>query len=236
MGTMKAADLHRIVTEAALFTGNDSTLPMLTAVKIEINGKKIVAVATDRFTLGVSKAEYTGTKNNAGEADSEIAEEWSFMLYPDEYKQLLQAAKTAKAQTQWREVAIKRADNGFVVFEFSVGAEIRLREADVEFPKYRQLFPSVDDFALSEPVNVQAVDAKHFAKFAKVDDGGNGKSTRVKWVSIRAVEKRGTTDQREVQKPSICTIGENFVGLIMPIRLPDEDNGRYKLEYPDWLL
>lgn len=58
--TVLAADLARIISDAAIFSSRDTTLPMINAVQLESTAKHLMAVGTDRFTMGASVAEYTG--------------------------------------------------------------------------------------------------------------------------------------------------------------------------------
>ena len=96
--TMKAADLHRVIAEAKNFAGRDATLPMLQNVRIEATETQLVAVATDRFLLGVSRADYAG-------------EAFTVSVEGQQVDALLRMAKTAKRDEDWREVTIERRDD-----------------------------------------------------------------------------------------------------------------------------
>ena len=110
--TMKAADLHRVITEAKNFAGRDNTLPMLQNVRIEATETQLVTVATDRFLLGVSRADYY-----AGEA-------FTVSIEGQQVDALLRMAKTASRDAQWREVGIERRDDDNVEFRFNSGEAI----------------------------------------------------------------------------------------------------------------
>ena len=89
--SMKAADLHRVITEAKTFAGRDATLPMLQNVRVEATETQLVAVATDRFLLGASRADYAG-------------EALTVSIEGQQVDALLKMAKTASRDTQWREI------------------------------------------------------------------------------------------------------------------------------------
>ena len=51
---MLPADLFaEAISQVAIAAGRDDTLPMLTGIRVEISGDKVVLAATDRFRLAV---------------------------------------------------------------------------------------------------------------------------------------------------------------------------------------
>lgn len=61
VNTLKAKALHTALSDAILFTTAKALgLPMLEAIRLEFGGGQLIAVATDRFTLGASRVEYSG--------------------------------------------------------------------------------------------------------------------------------------------------------------------------------
>jgi len=52
-GTVPAGEFADAVSQAAVAAGKDDTLPMLTGIRLEIDGERITLAATDRFRLAV---------------------------------------------------------------------------------------------------------------------------------------------------------------------------------------
>ncbi len=201
--TMKAADLHRVIAEAKNFAGRDATLPMLQNVRIEATETQLVAVATDRFLLGVSRADYAG-------------EAFTVNIEGQQVDALLKMAKTASRDAQWREVTIERRDDGNVEFRFNSGEAITVTPSAHEFPKYQQLIPTttlLETETLHESP-VIGFNAAYLARFAKIDGA-----------HAMRVYTRG-------DKPTVVLIGDDFVGLIMPVRIPED---RRAYQRPAWI-
>ena len=47
------------VPQVAVAAGRDDTLPMLTGIRVEIDGRRLTLAATDRFRLAVRELEWT---------------------------------------------------------------------------------------------------------------------------------------------------------------------------------
>src|SRR5258708_39508886 len=52
-GTLPAELFAEAISQVAIAAGRDDTLPMLTGIRVEISGEKVVLAATDRFRLAV---------------------------------------------------------------------------------------------------------------------------------------------------------------------------------------
>jgi DNA polymerase III beta subunit, central domain len=224
IAVVKAAELHRLLSDVQPFAGNDDTLPMLTATHIEWNGKdkRFLAVTTDRFTLGISKLDVP----DSGVTGYGV-EDVYFMLEAKDVAALLRIAKTARKDVDWRLVTISRVGEipaGATVptftfrFAFFSGEQLTVKPFDVEFPKFRQLLPT------GEPVArcLTALNVHYLAKFAKVAN----ESQRIRFYSFDDSETGGV-------RPTAVLIGENFVGLIMPVRLGDESEAAWRK--PSWV-
>ena len=128
-----AADLFtEAVGQVAIAAGRDDTLPMLTGIRVEITGDKVVLAATDRFRLAVRELTWS-----TGTPDIDAA-----VLVPA--KTLAEAAKSVTAGADVH-LALGR---GAAVGEErllgmrSGGRRSTTRLLDTEFPKYRQLLPA----------------------------------------------------------------------------------------------
>lgn len=133
-GTVSSVDFAHAVSQAVTAAGRDDMLPVLTGVRIEIDGSTMALLATDRFRL--SHRELT----------------WNPQT-PDTSAAALVPAKvlsdTAKSLTSGAEISIALSTTGtgegLIGFEGTGLGGVRrttTRLLDGEFPKVRSLFPS----------------------------------------------------------------------------------------------
>lgn len=127
------ADLFaEAVGQVAVAAGRDDTLPMLTGIRVEIAGDKVVLAATDRFRLAVREITWSPS---AGDIDAAV-------LVPA--KTLAEAAKSVTPGT---DVHLALGTGAAVGEERllglrSGGRRSTTRLLDTEFPKFRQLLPT----------------------------------------------------------------------------------------------
>lgn len=162
-GTLPGDLFAEAVSQVAVAAGKDDTLPMLTGVRVEIEGDKVVLAATDRFRLAVRELQWAPADPSATGA----------ALVPA--KTLSEAAKSAGSDHA-----------GVVELAFggghSIGADGILgistdtkktttRLLDAEFPKFRQLFPAshtsvaaIESAALIEAIKRVALVAERGAQ------------------------------------------------------------------------
>jgi DNA polymerase-3 subunit beta len=57
-GTVDAATFATAVSQVALAAGKDETLPMMTGVRVELNGPNLALLATDRYRLAIREIEW----------------------------------------------------------------------------------------------------------------------------------------------------------------------------------
>jgi hypothetical protein len=217
---VKAAELHRWLSDVQPFAGTDDTLPMLTGTHVEWDGKRFLAATTDRFTLGISKLDVP----EPGVSDGGL-KDVEFMLARNDVAALLRIAKTAKRDEDWRQVTISRVGEipkGCTVptftyrFTFFSGETLTVKPFDAEFPKFKQLIPSGPPVARA----LSAFTVDYLAKFAKVT---TDRARRIQLYSFDDNEFGGA-------KPTVALIGDNFIGLIMPVRCEDA-----KWVKPGWI-
>jgi DNA polymerase-3 subunit beta len=170
-GTVKSDDFAHAVGQAVTAAGRDDMLPVLTGVRLEIDGSTISLLATDRFRLSIRELEWSPST-------------------PDETLAALVPAKvladTAKSLTSGSEVTIALSaggvGEGIIGFEGAAAGGVRrttTRLLDGEFPKVRSLFPNehltkalVDKAALVESVKrVSLVAERNTAVQLKFADG-----------------------------------------------------------------
>jgi DNA polymerase-3 subunit beta len=128
-GTVGSDEFAAAVAQVAIAAGRDDTLPMLTGVRVEIDGEAITLASTDRYRLAVRTLRWKPAR-------------------PDLSAVALVPAKTlsdtAKSFTSGAEVSISLADpaagEGMIGFSGG-GRRTTTRLLDAEFVKYQSLWP-----------------------------------------------------------------------------------------------
>jgi DNA polymerase III subunit beta len=133
-GTVSSDAFAHAVAQAVTAAGRDDMLPVLTGVRIEIEGDSIALLATDRFRLSQRELGW-----NPGTPDASVA-----ALVPAKV-----LGDTAKSLTVGPEVTIalsaSGSGDGIIGFEGTGPGGVRrttTRLLDGEFPKVRSLFPT----------------------------------------------------------------------------------------------
>jgi DNA polymerase-3 subunit beta len=131
-GSVPADLFAEAIGQVAVAAGRDDTLPMLTGIRVEISGDRMVLAATDRFRLAVRELTWT-TKT----PDVEAA-----VLVPA--KTLAEAAKTGLdgSEVQLALGAGPSVGQDGLLGIRSEGKRSTTRLLDAEFPKFRQLLPT----------------------------------------------------------------------------------------------
>lgn len=118
------------VAQVAVAAGRDDTLPMLTGVRVEIEGPQVVLAATDRFRLAVRHIEWQPART-----DIETS-----VLIPA--RTLSEAAKTLGASDAPVQLSLGTGTGADGLLGIvSAGRRTTTRLLDAEFPKFRQLLP-----------------------------------------------------------------------------------------------
>ena len=136
-GTVPSDVFAQAVSQVVTAAGREDTLPVLTGVRVEIEGNTISLLATDRYRLAVRELQWNPQSPDASAA----------ALVPARV-----LAETAKAMTG-TDIIVSLASlgsgagEGLVGFEGEVGGGQRratTRLLDGEFPKVRQIIPNDD--------------------------------------------------------------------------------------------
>ncbi|GAT69121.1 DNA polymerase III subunit beta [Planomonospora sp. ID91781] len=120
------------VAQVAVAAGKDDTLPMLTGVRVEIEGDTVTLAATDRYRLAVRELKW----------QPEQADISAIAMIPG--KTLADTAKALGSTGAQVEIAMSSAGGtgeGMIGFS-SAGRRTTTRLLDPEFPKYRSLLPT----------------------------------------------------------------------------------------------
>jgi DNA polymerase III subunit beta len=144
-GTVTGADFATAVAQVAVAAGRDDTLPMLTGVRMEIDGDKLTLAATDRYRLAVRELRWSPTDPTSANAQ---------VLVPA--RTLADAAKSL-AQSDTLTIALSAGGTGEGIIGFSGTTNGRASRAttrllDATFPPYRSLLPS--EWASSAEIGV----------------------------------------------------------------------------------
>ena len=128
-GAVDADEFAAAVAQVVVAAGRDDTLPVLTGVRVELEGDKVTMLATDRYRLALRELTW-----RPGTADVS-----QHALVPART-----LADTAKAMVSGKEVTIAlsqgRVGEGLIGFS-GAGRRTTTRLLDGEFPKVRSLFP-----------------------------------------------------------------------------------------------
>jgi DNA polymerase-3 subunit beta len=145
-GSLESDVFAAAVAQVALAAGRDDTLPVLTGVRLEIDGETLTLAATDRYRLAVRTLPWKpGTPGLSTTA-----------LVPART-----LADTAKALTGGPEVtlALSSGSGGDSMIGFEGGGRrTTSRLLEGEFPKYRSLLPS-ESTAVAQVATVPFVEA-----------------------------------------------------------------------------
>ncbi|WP_433520007.1 DNA polymerase III subunit beta [Nonomuraea sp. CA-143628] len=120
------------VGQVAVAAGRDDTLPMLTGVRMEIEGDTVTLAATDRYRLAVRELKWQPDQPDFA----------AIAMIPG--KTLADSAKALGATGAEVEIALSSAGGtgeGMIGFS-SAGRRTTTRLLDPEFPKYRSLLPT----------------------------------------------------------------------------------------------
>jgi DNA polymerase III subunit beta len=126
-GVVPGELLAQAVQQVVVAAGRDDTLPMLTGIRVEIDGPRVTLAATDRFRLAVRELEWAP-------ADSALS---TAVLVPA--RTLAEVAKTLAGAGQV-ELALSAGDGMLGITGGGRRATTRL--LDAEFPRFRQLIPT----------------------------------------------------------------------------------------------
>ncbi|MFF3665412.1 DNA polymerase III subunit beta [Microtetraspora malaysiensis] len=146
-GRVDGAAFAAVVAQAAVAAGKDETLPMLTAVRMEIEGGTVTLAATDRYRLAVGELAW----------EPEAPGVTAAVMVPA--RVLAAAAKTFTGVGEV-EIALPDQDGPHAgLFGLSGGGRrITTRLLDPEFPNYRSLIPTAFERRADLPTS-QLIDA-----------------------------------------------------------------------------
>jgi DNA polymerase-3 subunit beta len=135
-GTVDSSEFATAVAQVAIAAGRDDTLPMLTGVRLEIEGDRLTLAATDRYRLAVRELTW-----HPGDPSAEPAQ----VLVPA--RTLADAAKSL-ATSESMTIALSSSGGtaegiiGFSGSSHGRASRATTRLLDATFPAYRSLLPA----------------------------------------------------------------------------------------------
>lgn len=198
--TVLVDDFRRVLHNAVVFAGKDNKRPVLTCVNLVFNADNtLTAIATDSYMIGLDTCDYDGTTPSPRDvADHDPSDSLSFMASRSEIEQLLKAIAKLAAIAP----AALRIEGDTLTVAYA-GGTVELTRAIGQFPNWRQLVPSS-----TAPTERIAWNPQFLAKLAKVKTASG--------INEPAV----FTLQGEL-KPTKIQVGDTFIGLLMPARIPE---------------
>jgi DNA polymerase-3 subunit beta len=143
-GVVDGQSFALAVAQAAIAAGRDETIPMLTGVRMEIEGSTLSLLATDRYRAAIRELTWSPVDEGISLA----------ALVPA--RTLHDTAKTLGPSGGDVTVALSRGGVGEGMIGFAGGARrTTSRLLDPEFPKIRTLFP--DTYTARARMNVSAL-------------------------------------------------------------------------------
>jgi DNA polymerase-3 subunit beta len=128
-GAIDSDDFAQAVAQVAIAAGRDDTLPVLTGVRLDMDGEKLTMIATDRYRLAIRDLTW-----RPGTADATMN-----ALVPAKT-----LSDTAKAMAAGKEVTIALSHGGVgegIIGFSGAGRRTTTRLLDGEFPKVRSIIP-----------------------------------------------------------------------------------------------
>lgn len=200
-GKVDASAFAEAVVQTAVAAGRDDTLPMLTGVRIEIEGEKLTLAATDRFRLAVRELSWTPDAPDMSTA----------VLVPA--RTLADAAKSLGGSS---EVIVGLGD-GLLGLQAG-GRRTTVRLLDVEFVKYRSLLPNEHTTTVDVPVGELAEAIK---RVALVTDRGHHLRMQVTEAGVLTLTAGGDDEGRAEEDLGVEADGAELLIAFNPSYLLD---------------
>jgi hypothetical protein len=195
--TVSADKLKRIIGAVAPYISTDATTPILRCVRLTVYGRWLVTYATDRYTLGVCRTELA--------PDDIPSEPFDVVLGPDTVKLI-----TTQAWNRDSRVPVEITVNERAVTIKDYESTIVHALPHGNFPDVEKLLrPRADSpDVVRRDIAYNPDLLARYAKTRKI----LGAKTDAFWMNIE-----GTT-----RDPVTVSIGNDFIGVIMPLALRDE--------------
>jgi hypothetical protein len=181
--------------------GGRMALPSLNSVRVEARGKWLTAQATDRFQVAMHRLEA---------APDTTWPEWSATVPLATLSAILTTYKPSTRDAR-PEVTLTIVDDGAGLQVHGAEALLTLTEATITYPLVTGEYPKLRE-VLRKAIEAESVE--HFVGFDPT------RANRL----LRGV---GGTAQMKItttRTPILFTDGHNFIGALMPRRIPSDDS------------
>lgn len=206
-GTVDAGAFAAAVSQVAIAAGRDDTLPMLTGVRMELDGTTLSLAATDRYRLALREIPWRPQEEEIGSLHA---------LVPA--KTLADTAKTLGPLGGDVTIALARGGVGEGMIGFSAGTRrTTSRLLDGDLPKVRALLPETHAAQVRVPVSALAEVVRRVALVAE-------RATPVRLTFGEdglVVEAGGTEDARASEAMEATFTGEPLTVAFNPQYLLD---------------
>ncbi len=201
-GTVDGGQFAEAVNQTVVSAGRDETLPMLTGIRLEIEGEQLTLAATDRFRLAVRELPWTPASPEVSTA----------VLVPA--RTLADAAKSLGSGPSGP--VTLALGNGLLGLE-SGGRRTTVRLLDVEFVKYRSLLPASHTTTVDVPVQTLT---EAIRRVALVTDRGHHLRLQVSADTL-ALTAGGDDEGRAEEELQVGTDGSDLLIAFNPTYLLD---------------
>jgi DNA polymerase III subunit beta len=193
-GTLESDVFAAAVAQVAVAAGRDDTLPVLTGVRLELEGDRLTLAATDRYRLAVRTVRWNPSSPDLS----------TTALVPART-----LAETAKALTSGPEVTLALSAPGGSGGEGMIGFEggdkggarrTTSRLLEGEFPKYRSLLPAESAATASVPTLAFAESVRRVALVAS-----RNAPVRLTFSADGVVLEAGGADEASASEQLDCT-------------------------------
>lgn len=219
-GTLPGDVFAAAVAQVAVAVGRDDTLPVLTGIRVEFEGDRLVLAATDRYRLAVR--ELTWSPGHTSLSTVALVQGRSL-------------ADTARALGDADSVTIalagSGAGDGLIGFEGSAHGESRRttnRLLDGEFPKYRSLLPS-------ESTSTAVIESASFLETVKrvalVADRNT--PVRLTFDDGQAIVEAGAGDEAQAVETLSCSYGGEALTIAFNPQFLQEGIAALDAEYTE---
>lgn len=208
--TASPQQVERAIGAVLPHASGDQYFPVINNVRLEIEDDRFIALATDRFTMGICRASLSDWTEDAAPVEKVAAS-----LRLDDVKRLF-----AFLRSQRKDVATWTLTDETLTVRLGDETALTIRTLQAEgFPNWRKLVAGVSERE-NEP-GAQMAFAPHLVDhFQK---------------SAKALGEISFTWQfTSPLKPVIVQIGQDFLGILMPQRIPSDalalDLGAFGIE------
>lgn len=196
--TATSQQVERVVAAVLPHASNDRYVPVINCVQLELTGHRFLAVATDRYSLGICRADLSDWHEDAEKVQKTVAR-----LRPDDLKRLFAFLRPRRTDP-----ATWTLSSGSLHVSIDEGDSITVRTVESgDFPAWRSIIEHHTSKA-AEPGAPQGFTARiveHFNATAKAlgDD-------QMAWHFAGPLQ------------PALIRVGPDFLGMIMPRRITDD--------------